>query len=1387
MRIRRLATLAVLSLAIVALMVSPAGVFLYQEARTAAATAIAGVEGGAFNVLFPGASELGPLPTNQVLDVGVGVPMSNAAGLQAFIQSTSTVGSPDYRQFLTASQFESQYSPSASAYQQDVQYFEQFGVHVQPSGNRLLLGLTGTPAQMGAAFHTQFAEYRLNGETYYGTTTTATLPSDLAISGTFGLTSAFNAKPSFTLTPLTPSSGSTASPASPQAACSGGDTPTQVWDAYRVNVLRTAGQRGSGMKIAVVDAYDTSETPTQLTSDLNSFDSSCGVGATTPQYQYPVPFPSGVNSSASSNWGGETALDMQWSHAMADQATLRPVQTPDSGYSLYAAVNYLVTTMTANVVSLSWGLPDVGVASGCTASMGCNASTGGAYELLHPVIMAAVAEGITVTVASGDCGAADGSSTTSTDYPASDEDSLGVGGTVLTLATNGTWIGSETGWSGNLSGSSCTNAGGAGGGWAPVPQPWYQTGHGIRYNTLRGVPDVGITVGTPLVTFVGGIGQGVYGTSDGAPQWAGLIAVADGIAGHGLGLVNPNVYAMLRSSSYTAYFHNITSGNNGYAQKADWGPVSGVGTPVADDAVRYIAAGGYTVNSTNLIVGLSASTTSGATPLTVTFTVSATGGSGKYVAYNYYWGDGTSIETHTPVLAHTYSSAGTYAAQVEVYDTSGNSSLSQAVMITAGATSTLSLNLAASTTSPTVGQSVTFTATATGGTSPYVWGYYFGDGSYVYGGYSSGSASPNTVTHTFEQVGTFCADATVNDSSNPKLGATSNLLTIHVGGAGGTCPGASGTPLSVTSTATPVSGNAPLTVSFTATPAGGSGTYTTWAWTFGDGGTSAVQSPSHTYTTTGTFSAVVTVTDSLSNSASSAPITITVSAAGSLTATATPSVTSGTAPLAVTFTGSASGGTGPYTYYWNFGDGTTGSTTQNPAHTYAAAGTYTAKLTVNDSASHTITVSATPITVSAASSPTVTATATPQSGAAPLSVAFTATPSGGTSPYTYLWNFGDTTTSTSQNPTHVYSAVGTYSAKVTVTDSASRTGTSSALTITVSSTAPLTATATVSPTSGTAPLAVTFTGSASGGTGPYTYFWVFMDGSHSNLQSPSHTYTTAGTYTATLTVNDSASGTKTVSAQAVTVSASQATLQVTAAGNPLSGNSPLTVAFTSSPTGGSGNYVSYAWSFGDTTTSTLQNPSHTYTVTTARTFNATVTVTDSQGHTATSGAVVISVSPSASPGPLIGNLTVSPTTVAAGSPVTFTAAVSGGTPTYSFSWSDLPPGCVGTNVAVVRCSPSVGGTYLVSVLVSDSAATPASITRYTNLTVTGGTGPSSTTPSSTILGMDPVTFAVVLIAIIAVAALGVALIVHHRRRKVPPSDQMPEWNAPGGPGGPPPS
>ena len=157
------------------------------------------------------------------------------------------------------------------------------------------------------------------------------------------------------------------------------------------------------------------------------------------------------------------------------------------------------------------------------------------------------------------------------------------------------------------------------------------------------------------------------------------------------------------------------------------------------------------------------------------------------------------------------------------------------------------------------------------------------------------------------------------------------------------------------------------------------------------------------------------------------------------TASASASTNTGVAPLAISF--SSAGSSDPegvtLSYNWNFGDGGT-STSANPSHTYAAAGSYTAKLTVSDGVNNAVSSNISIVVTAAAGnqSPVAVASATPLSGSAPLAVSFSSAGSSdpeGT-PLTYSWTFGDGGTSTSANPGHTYSSAGNYVARLTVSD-----------------------------------------------------------------------------------------------------------------------------------------------------------------------------------------------------------------------------------------------------------------------------------------------------------------------------------------------------------------
>jgi PKD repeat protein len=170
--------------------------------------------------------------------------------------------------------------------------------------------------------------------------------------------------------------------------------------------------------------------------------------------------------------------------------------------------------------------------------------------------------------------------------------------------------------------------------------------------------------------------------------------------------------------------------------------------------------------------------------------------------------------------------------------------------------------------------------------------------------------------------------------------------------------------------------------------------------------------------------------------------------------------------------------------------------------------------------------------------PNITVSADRTSGAPPLTVSFNAANSGGTAD-TWSWTFGDGQTVPVQNPTHVYSAAGVYTATCVATNGAGSSTKSIIITVTTTPQPP-NITISADRTIGAPPLPVQFTATNSGGT-VITWAWTFGDGTTSAIQSPSHTYTSIGVYTATcVATNASGNSTKTVT---ITVAISPAQWQ----------------------------------------------------------------------------------------------------------------------------------------------------------------------------------------------------------------------------------------------------
>ena len=724
-----------------------------------------------------GVVAVGPLRSEQPMTVLVGLGLSDPSGLDGLLSALYAAGTPEYQRFDSPNELAEQYGPSTSTIRAAQSYFENFGLSASPSPDHLLLTVSGTSGRIASAFGTEFVNYRAaDGRTFVSHSTPATLPGGIAWSGAFGLGNATLFVPES----VGPMLSRVA--VQPDATCvgvAGGLTPCDFWSAYNMSALLANGTDGSGERLAVVDPYSSDEGQADLESDLATFTYENNLSVGPVNYVYPDPGPANLNTSFNPGWALEDALDLEWARASAPGATIDMTLSPNAGVGLYEAVDWIVAHHSADIISLSWGEPDVGTVNAydtpCSAA--CNASTDGSYALLSPVLEFAAAEGIGVFAASGDCGASDGTSGVATNFPASDPDVTGVGGTVLNVDSNGDWA-SEVAWSGNSSGASapgCHNQGGSGGGYAPFPRPSWQTGLPAG-NSYRGVPDVALDAGAPVGVLLHSFWVGVLGTSIATPAWAGIAAIADQYAGRPLGLLDPSLYAVAAGENYHRDFHDITSGSNGYLASPGWDPVTGLGSPQVASLVVDLAHP-VAFSPGNLAAFVYAAPRYGRAPLTVRFAVQATGGSGDYPFEGVSFGNGNASFAPDGNTSYTFETPGVYSVQAYVADSSGDYTVSPPLAVVVGGGHALGVNLTVSDGTPGVGVPVDFSVRVAGGTSPYWFNYSFGDGTYLNGSTNA------TVTHAYGAPGSFCPAVVVSDSAIPVNGAASSRVAIGVGGA----------------------------------------------------------------------------------------------------------------------------------------------------------------------------------------------------------------------------------------------------------------------------------------------------------------------------------------------------------------------------------------------------------------------------------------------------------------------------------------------------------------------------------------------------------------------------------------------------------------------------
>ncbi len=538
---------------------------------------------------------------------------------------------------------------------------------------------------------------------------------------------------------------------------------------------------------------------------------------------------------------------------------------------------------------------------------------------------------------------------------------------------------------------------------------------------------------------------------------------------------------------------DFTDNSTGTYDEWFWDFGDGSNSTAQDPSHTYATAGTYTVSLTisngcgsdtktkeNYIEVLPlpkadfyASNTQPCAGTEIDFTDNSTG---TYDEWFWDFGDGSNSTAQDP--SHTYATAGTYTVSLTISNGCGSDTKTKENYI-----EVLPLPKAdfyASNTQPCAGTEIDFTDNSTGTYDEWFWD--FGDGS---------NSTAQDPSHTYATAGTYTVSLIISNGCGSDTKTKENYIEVLPLPkadfyASNTQPCA-GTEITFTDNST--------------------GTYDEWFWDFGDGSNSTAQDPSHTYATAGTYTVSLTISNGCGSDTKTKENYIEV-----LPLPKADFYASNTQPCAGTEIDFTDNSTGTYDeWFWDFGDGSN-STAQDPSHTYATAGTYTVSLTISNGCGSDTKTKENYIEVLPL--PKADFYASNTQPCAGTEIDFTDNSTG-----TYdewFWDFGDGSNSTAQDPSHTYATAGTYTVSLTISNGCGSDTKTKENYITVQP-SPI-ANFSADQTSGCTPLTVVFTDLSTGN--PTSWSWTFGDGGTSNLQNPSHTYTTPGTYTVSLTVSN---------------------------------------------------------------------------------------------------------------------------------------------------------------------------------------------------------------------------------------------------------------------------
>lgn len=538
----------------------------------------------------------------------------------------------------------------------------------------------------------------------------------------------------------------------------------------------------------------------------------------------------------------------------------------------------------------------------------------------------------------------------------------------------------------------------------------------------------------------------------------------------------------------------------------------------------------------------------GCSPLIVNFQDLS---SGSPTSWNWNFGNGNTSTLQNPIAS--YLNPGTYTVTLTATNAGGSNTLVRTAFITVYEPPAVSFSADITSGCFPLRVQMTDLSTAGSGNTNVSWDWDFGNGQI------SNQQNPLVV---YTAAGVYNVTLRVTNDKGC-VRTLSRPAYINV---------TSGVTALFTNTL-PTVCSAPAVISFTNNSTGPP--TLSWLWDFGDGNTSTAQSPTHSFTTNGTY--IVTLvtfsTAGCQDTMRSSPIVI-----GAQTTDFT-----GPTEVCVNETAVFSNNSSPVpvSSSWNFGDGSPLVTGLTASHSYATPGTYTIKVYSQysnclDSFSRDIQVNPRP---SADFSAPVTSGCQP-----PLTVNFQDLSTGGAT--AWQWDFGDGNTSTQQNPSHTYTAYGSYTVTLISTNAFGCTDTIIKPAYIRIRRALMSVP--YFPVRGCLPYTINPVPVVNTLDAVTSWEWDFGDGGTSFVQNPTHTYTVQGTYTVKLMITTSSGCSDTLTINNAVTVGTHPLANFSAVPNPVCARHPVTFTDLSVPAD------EWFWDFGDGSTSILQNPTHIY-------------------------------------------------------------------------------------------------------------------------------------------------------------------------------------------------